>query len=555
MAKATASRVLVQELHACIDRHRKELEELLTKCSVVEPSKEPKAQREVTDASWRGDDVSEGPAPRVPPANALPSDPSVLDSEHGIECVAADVPLEFGKELVLELNAELCPIQSLSEEQIDKEHVEEVDAEHHTASSVSAIAGAVVVGEKNEGKEETGEERMAENIKKPLTFNQRITHADGMHYQDNCMARVVKHRRFDQLCAIFIVLASILVGIEVEYKTTDNTWMFDLLGNLTLVWFTSEIIIRMIARGRRYISGSDRSWNIFDCFCVASSYIEIVVSAFASNQGSFLLILRTLRVIRIARIVRVVRFLTHLRMMVNTMFGAVKMLGWAMLLLTMAMYMFAVSFTEATKPLLTDPMFNSEKRELLETYFPNLVVTVVTLFSSISGGVSWELPLAALAEINVLYAVMFLFYISLVVFAMLNVITGLCCDYAIQNCVSEREDIIRAKKVEKDNLMKQFQAVFQVIDHGDGHQDGYITADELIYVVEDEDFRAYLAHLHVSLEDVVDIFEIFDKNGDGHVSLDEFVDGCMKVKGPAKTVDVMRLMKMSSQVLDRLNHR
>lgn len=566
MAKATGSRVLVRELHACIERHRQELENLLTECGCSEP----RALREDTDPAWLGGDISEGTAAKIPPANLLPSEqaaeasaangltrPQPFDNKlsgGGASEVKAE---QFNHRLsgsgASEVEAESRPIQSLRKEQSDMSKGSKVEERAESiASSFSAFAEAFVAGEEDEAQPDHAVIKEQADLR--LTFNQRISQADGMHYQKNFAAIIVKHRRFDQVCAIFIVVASILVGIEVEYKTADNQSIFELFGNLTLIWFTAEIFIRIIARGRRYLTGSDRSWNIFDCFCVASSYIEIVVSAFATDQGSFLLILRTLRVIRIARIVRVVRFLTHLRMMVNTMFGAVKMLGWAMLLLTMAMYMFAVSFTEATKPLLTDDTFQSSKRHLLEQYFPNLAITVVTLFSSISGGVSWELPFSALAEVNILYAFMFLFYICLVVFAMLNVITGLCCDYAIQNCVSEREDIIRAKKSEKDSLMKQFQQVFQVIDHGDGHHDGYITAEELMYVVQDEDFRAYLAHLHVSLEDVVDIFEIFDRNGDGEVSLDEFVDGCMKVKGPAKKIDIMRLMKISSEMLERMSH-
>lgn len=273
-----------------------------------------------------------------------------------------------------EVEAQPPPIQPLREGQTAMSEASEGDPGEECVESIalsfSQPAEAVDTGEEETAEPDdveiqarasvrSGRERASDGR---LTFKQRMSQSEKVQYEPNFAANIVKSHKFDQVCACFIVAASILVGVEVEYKNADNQSTFEWLAHITLVWFSAEILMRIFARGKRYLLGTDRAWNVFDCFCVASSYIEIIVSSIATDQGSFLLILRTLRVIRIARIVRVVRFLTHLRMMVNTMFGAVKMLGWAMLLLTMAMYMFAVSFTEATKPLLADDTFQSSKR-------------------------------------------------------------------------------------------------------------------------------------------------------------------------------------------------
>merc|ERR1711988_1361583 len=38
------------------------------------------------------------------------------------------------------------------------------------------------------------------------------------------------------------------------------------------------------------------------------------------------------------------------------------------------------------------------------------------------------------------------------------------------------------------------------------------------------------------------MFTIMDQNSDGHVDIEEFIDGCMKLKGNAKSIDMMSLM-------------
>lgn len=117
-------------------------------------------------------------------------------------------------------------------------------------------------------------------------------------------------------------------------------------------------------------------------------------------------------------------------------------------------------------------------------------------------------------------------------------ITGLCCDYAIQNAVSDRDDAIRAQIRDKENWKEQFKSMFRSIDDDNS---GEITDHELREILQDEEFQAYLAHLNVSVDDALDMLDIFDKDGDGTVSIDEFVMGCMRVKGQAKTMDIMRV--------------
>lgn len=63
--------------------------------------------------------------------------------------------------------------------------------------------------------------------------------------------------------------------------------------------------------------------------------------------------------------------------------------------------------------------------------------------------------------------------------------------------------------------------------------------------------RAYLATLDLDATRLRDLFSHVD--GEGQVSIDEFVRGAMRLKGVASTQDVAALAKESSAIMSRLD--
>merc|ERR1712113_1264359 len=72
--------------------------------------------------------------------------------------------------------------------------------------------------------------------------------------------------------------------------------------------------------------------------------------------------------------------------------------------------------------------------------------------------------------------------------------------------------------------------------------------DELEAHIMDEELQAYFAHLNLDIGRAWDIFRLIDIDKSGAVSMEEFVEGCLKLRGDAKTLDVANIMYM----LDRL---
>merc|ERR1712224_368123 len=76
----------------------------------------------------------------------------------------------------------------------------------------------------------------------------------------------------------------------------------------------------------------------------------------------------------------------------------------------------------------------------------------------------------------------------------------------------------------------------------DSDRDGLITLEEMAKCLEEPWVKAYFYALEMDPSEARSMFTIMDQNSDGQVDIEEFIDGCMKLKGNAKSIDMMSLM-------------
>eukprot|EP00930_Biecheleria_cincta_P050129 TRINITY_DN35303_c0_g1_i1.p1 TRINITY_DN35303_c0_g1~~TRINITY_DN35303_c0_g1_i1.p1 ORF type:complete len:589 (-),score=97.29 TRINITY_DN35303_c0_g1_i1:43-1809(-) len=529
----------ITEMRACIERHRRELEELwIRHFSRKEHSILPENTEDVLlgPAMYSGEALTV-PAPCEPSRRAHGCVPTKLQTLTGDLQSFAPAAKPAESFVSGQLIVSIPPEQALGCRE-DKIQLEEETMEPSEIGEEFSEEQLAIAETKKSLRATRGPS--AGKLRSNFSFRDLSLAEDRWQYNDNWCTWLTTSGFFDGICALLILTNSLLVGVEVEVQDPGNAAFFQLSGYVFVAWFSLELVLRIAARGWKFFAGSDKNWNVFDCLCVLCSYFELLVDLAMAGESSFLLLLRTLRIIRIARIIRVVKFLSQLRMMVYTMLGALKMLGWACTVLGGIMYMFCVCFTEAAKTELASSRWDDRPVEAgqLHAYFGTLLFSWLTLFESITGGLSWRDALLLLQHVHAMYAALFLFYICITVFTILNIITGFCCDYAIQNAVTDRDDAIKAQIRNKEKWKKQFVTMFSTMDEDNS---GEITGEELEVMLNDEEFQAYMSHLNIAVDDIMDIFEVFDKDSSGSVSVDEFVTGCLRVKGSAKTLDVMRV--------------
>merc|ERR1712203_900474 len=109
------------------------------------------------------------------------------------------------------------------------------------------------------------------------------------------------------------------------------------------------MLCRLLAYRADFFFGPDKLWNIFEFFLVVTSIMDI--AAGSSSFRSFA-ILRGLRLLRVLRVIRLMRFFRDLRRMVVSIMNSFAALSWALILLLIIMYLFAIILMQAATQIL-----------------------------------------------------------------------------------------------------------------------------------------------------------------------------------------------------------
>ncbi|CAE7338604.1 Scn11a [Symbiodinium natans] len=84
---------------------------------------------------------------------------------------------------------------------------------------------------------------------------------------------------------------------------------------------------------------------------------------------------------------------------------------------------------------------------------------------------------------------------------------------------------------------KYFRAVRRLFQQLDKNGDGGITVKEFEVALEDPTLMQVFDALEISADDAWTLFTQLDSDGDAHVDAEEFLEGCMLLKGPARSID------------------
>merc|ERR1712160_76935 len=76
----------------------------------------------------------------------------------------------------------------------------------------------------------------------------------------------------------------------------------------------------------------------------------------------------------------------------------------------------------------------------------------------------------------------------------------------------------------------------------DSDNSGSITYDEFIIALEDPSMVSFALEMGIDLPDIKQFFAVLSSNGQRGVDLETFVVGCIKLKGAAKSMDLMDLV-------------
>lgn len=414
-----------------------------------------------------------------------------------------------------------------------------------------------------------------DNLKPGMSFWQGQEQSPRM-----TLSKLVHGHCFELFFGIVIITNSIYIGVEVQY-TADHPMEatplgFYVVGYTYTFLFTIELVLRLAADRLKFwwTDTSQMLWNWLDILIVCSSLFEVgldIVTWMTTDEddedaeggGVNMSNLRIVRIIRITRLMRlfrigrIVRFVRALRTLVFSIVSTLKSVVWSLLLLTMIIYVFAIVFTQAASDHMTLVEVSGEQTlsplmaKLLLDHWGSLALSMLSLFMSVAGGVSWLDVVQPLWDVDEIWLYIFLVFIGFVYFAVLNVVTGVFCQSAIESSQQDQETMVQAFLSNKKLYTGRFKHLFTTIDTDES---GTITKDEFLNHINDVKVNAYFATLGLEPTDAVNLFKMLDVNDENDVGIDieDFVDGCLRLKGAAKSCDVARLMYENKAIMREL---
>merc|ERR1719410_2275445 len=147
------------------------------------------------------------------------------------------------------------------------------------------------------------------------------------------------------------------------------------------------------------------------------------------------------------------------------------------------------------------------------------------------------------------YSFLLLSFITFAVLALLNVITAVFIDAALRRSQNDRELAVQQELESTDELVRVIQEVFEELD---ANQSGSLTIEEFQKYIEDDKIQAVFRSRHINLGHVQTLFFLLDVDDTGDVDMEEFVQGVLRLKGGATSMDLAVLTHRVEHILHKL---
>jgi len=133
---------------------------------------------------------------------------------------------------------------------------------------------------------------------------------------------------------------------------------------------------------------------------------------------------------------------------------------------------------------------------------------------------------------------------SLVGFAVMSVISAVFVQSTMKVAQQDQELLIAQKQRDREASQRNLKALFHEIDTSG---DGFLSRPELLAVVDEPKMALFMHALDIDTKDLTTLFDLLD-DGDGEISVEEFLGGIGRLRGAAKAIDMAAVMASCSKI-------
>lgn len=366
----------------------------------------------------------------------------------------------------------------------------------------------------------------------------------------------VDYPSFNFAIGIVITLNAAVIGLEADYATAGWSFIFAPLEYIFCVCFIGEIAARVychyIAKWalvehdfQNFVSFTWLKirgvglWDLIDVGLVIIAVGSIIMEhAGGANDLRMASMLRIIRMMRLVRLIRLLKVFKELWLIINGLFQSVKTLGWVVMMMSVFLYVCAIFTTLVIghEDAIYDPYFETSKGWDHEEYFGSVPRSMFTLFQVLTLD-RWAEDVArhVIAKQPAMLP-FFLCFVGLMSYGLLNIIVGVIVENTLATAKTDMDKVKKKQERQRIQVLSHLREIFEVAD-ADGSNT--LTLEEVKNAVNKPEIYNKLKMIDFPVEDPDQVFILLDYERTGEVSIKDFINGCLRMKGVAKSKDLL----------------
>eukprot|EP00928_Gymnodinium_smaydae_P085307 TRINITY_DN6868_c0_g2_i1.p1 TRINITY_DN6868_c0_g2~~TRINITY_DN6868_c0_g2_i1.p1 ORF type:complete len:562 (-),score=99.81 TRINITY_DN6868_c0_g2_i1:552-2237(-) len=326
-------------------------------------------------------------------------------------------------------------------------------------SKVSAADDSIKIKRKEKAPEPVsfGAFEFARQLKQNARTNlSEETYDVAKYYHKGLSAQLAHSDHFQHLTLFVVALNALYLGIDADWNTADSIakseWQFIISENIFCTYFFVEWFVRFCAFERKWYCLKD-NWFKFDSalvfLMVCETWLMPLITILSGSQDTQLPTapLRLLRLMRLSRMVRLLRMFPELVTLIKGLATAARAVGSSLFMVTIILYVFSITLNLTLK----DEDWNAGFKTIPDTMWTlmingALVDDVMDVLGALRDTENFKAYIAIC---------IFLVFIMLVVFTILNMLIGIMVE--VVGAVAASENDASAVRLMKDRLLSELR--------------------------------------------------------------------------------------------------
>lgn len=405
------------------------------------------------------------------------------------------------------------------------------------------------------------EDTLCEEIFHKVEAKEREREAAGQEEPDKTRWKAfIKSPQFDMAMGTMILINMLLIILRVQYEGTIGQPGGDVepipaLEVLLLISdhvfatiFLLELILRLLAVGIRYLWAP---MNILDIVIVVISCLDMW--CLSANEGAFgISTLRVFRLLRLMKVMRLVRFMNAfkpLRVLVTAVTNSIGALLWSMILLFLFELIAAIFFAQTLQFAIADEERDFQSRQYLWSNFGTMLRAWLTVFEITMAPGGFIAHRRLYDEVNPLFSFALVFYVCLVTFAVIRVITAMFLKETLAAADLDgkraKEYMVALRRAYAEKLCEELEK-----SRGAAPGQGRISREALGKLLGFKRMSDWLEDMELTPDEIEKLFCSLE-HSDGYVILTDFLACLTAIYRDSRGREVI-LQRESHKILNML---